>query len=86
MANTLMSRYGLVRPKHILRIAKNKIIGMLQGKQEEGYQYLVRYTVMVKETNPGSLCYIKWLDPAKEGGHPVFFRMFICFEACKRGL
>jgi len=85
MANTLMGRYGLVRPKHILRIAKNKIIDMLQGKQEEGYQYLAKYTVMVKETNPGSLCYIKWQDPAKEGGHPVFFRMFICFEACKRG-
>ncbi|KAJ8421980.1 hypothetical protein Cgig2_028265 [Carnegiea gigantea] len=42
MENTLMGRYGLVRPKHILRIAKNKIIDMLQGKQEESYQYLAR--------------------------------------------
>jgi len=85
MANTLMGRYGLVRPMHILRITKNKIIDLLQGKQEEGYQYLARYTVLVKETDPGSLCYIKWQDPPEEGEHPVFFRMFICFEACKRG-
>jgi len=36
MTNTLMSIYGMLRPKHILRIAKNKIIEMLKGKQEEG--------------------------------------------------
>jgi len=57
-----------------MRNARNKTLDLIVEKQEKRYTCLAKYIEMVKETNLGSICHIKWLDSIEEGEHRFFFK------------
>jgi len=85
ISKILMTKYNLHKNANTIWRAKVKILGLVKGKHEEGFTLLAKYTEMIKASNPGSTCFIKWNEPICEGIRPVFCRMFMCFNACKEG-
>ena len=56
-----------------------KILRLMKGKHKEGFSLPETYTEMIKSPNPGSIHYIKWHDPVKEGAKPIFLNDICVF-------
>ena len=83
MSKILMRKSNLLKKHNTIWRAKVKILRLIKGNHKDGFNLLARYTEMIKSSNSGSICYIKWHDPVKEGARPIFSRMFVSFNAWK---
>ncbi|XP_050207728.1 uncharacterized protein LOC126657135 [Mercurialis annua] len=63
--------------------AKKEIRQELNGKVEFGY--LEAYAAALRSSNPGTTAHIDMCTQSLRKGKKVFKRMFICFDACRRG-
>ena len=81
MSKLLMRKFNLHKKHNTIWKAKVKILRLIKGNHEDGFNLLARYTEMIKSSNPGSICYIKWHDLVEEGVRPIFSRMFMSFNA-----
>ncbi|XP_019161841.1 PREDICTED: uncharacterized protein LOC109158380 [Ipomoea nil] len=61
--------------------AKKKI----QGDEEENFKKLWGYVAEIDRTNSMSKCYVKLSDLTDMSGHSRFLRLYMCWEACKKG-
>jgi len=74
------TRWGLMLSRFQVYRAKTKALEMIEGSMVEQYKHLRSYGEELLRSNPGSTVLIK-SDLGKDG--PVFFRMYVCFNACK---
>ena len=65
--------------------AKRKILTELEGSYVAEFSQLEAYVDHVKRTNPSSTCEIDSCKKQLKKGKRVFRRMFVCFEALKKG-
>ncbi|XP_060202807.1 uncharacterized protein LOC132631225 [Lycium barbarum] len=63
----------------VKRIAKE----MIEGHYKEQYAKLEDYCAELKKKNPGSTVLLETI-PNEEDGKPIFERIYICLEPCKR--
>nr|XP_033515075.1 uncharacterized protein LOC117279634 [Nicotiana tomentosiformis] len=57
---------------------------MIEGHYKEQYAKLEDYCAELKRKNPGSTVLLE-TTPHEEDGRPVFERIYICLEPCRRG-
>jgi len=76
------TRWGAHLSKFQLYRAKNKALEMIHGGIDEQYTHLRNYAEELLRSNPGSTVKIK-CNAGLEG--PLFERMYVCFNASKRG-
>ena len=65
--------------------AKRMIIQEMDGSYKVQFQQLEAYAAALKRSNPGSKAEIELCKESLNQGKRVFRRMFLCFDACKRG-
>jgi len=74
------TRWGLMLSRFQVYRAKTKALEMIEGSMVEQYKHLRSFGEELLRSNPGSTVLIK-SDLGKDG--PVFFRIYVCFNACK---
>ena len=68
-----------------MKRAKRKLLTEMEGSFVAEFTQLEAYADQVKRCNPGSKCEIDLDKDKLKEGKRVFKRMFICFDALKRG-
>ena len=68
-----------------LKRAKNIVLREMDGSFKVEFGYLEAYAAALKRSNPGTKAEIELCKNALQEGRRVFRRMFICFDACKKG-
>ena len=68
-----------------MKRAKRKILTELEGSFVAEFRQLKAYADQVKKTYPGSVCEIDLCKEKLKEGRRVLKRMFICFDALKKG-
>ncbi|KAG8371475.1 hypothetical protein BUALT_Bualt13G0091400 [Buddleja alternifolia] len=63
---------------------KRKVNDMINGHHKDQYARLWDYTEELKRSNPNSTVVLK-TDVDAKTGEEKFMRLYICFDACKRG-
>jgi len=81
MQEIVMRKYGIHIPNHTYWRARKTMNEIVDGKHEEIYKYLARYTEEFKAKNPGSFTFITWTDqgPTKNPkAHAYLYWSFNC--------
>jgi len=76
MSKILMRKFNLHKKHNTIWRAKVKILRLIKGNHEDGFNLLARYTEMIKSSNQGSICYIKWHDRNVQG---LFSQGCLCY-------
>ena len=71
--------------KYKCKKVKRKVIQELDGSFRVEFDFLEAYVAALKRSNPGSKAEIELCKEALKEGMRVFKRMFICFDACRKG-
>jgi len=71
--------YNIKIPKWVAYRAKTSTMKKVYGSEVEHYQNSRDYVVAMHRWNPGSMCVL-----LKNDNH--FHRMFVCLDACKKGM
>ncbi|KAI5350443.1 hypothetical protein L3X38_003334 [Prunus dulcis] len=78
----VLEKYYMNVSKHQIDRAKNLSKVIIEGSYVEQYARLWGYAEELKKANKGSTVIIK---NKMKGNVPVFERIYVCLEACKRG-
>jgi len=75
---------GLYVGKTLCYRAKQRIMKENMGDWKVEFTRLCDYADMIKQTNPGSSCWVK-IDKETEPGKNLFVYFYVCFHAFKQG-
>ncbi|WMV25936.1 hypothetical protein MTR67_019321 [Solanum verrucosum] len=75
---------GLYVGKTLCYRAKQRIMKENMGDWKVEFARLCYYADMIKQTNPGSFCWVK-IDKETEPGKNLFVYFYVCFHAFKQG-
>lgn len=65
--------------------AKKIVKNQLKGSYLDQFGYIGAYINIIKTTNPGSTAELDYSEEAMKDGRIVFKRLYLCFDALKRG-
>ncbi|XP_035846418.1 uncharacterized protein LOC118492469 [Helianthus annuus] len=86
--DAVKEKYKVIITKWLAYKAKCKASGKLHGSMKEHYSKLGSYLEALKEANPESTFELVTVPPEyydMQSDAEVFFRLFICFDALKKG-
>jgi len=77
-------KLGLYVGKTICYRAKLRVLRESMGDWNMEFARLCDYADMIKQTNPGSSCWVR-MDSETEPGKNLFVYFYVCFDALKKG-
>jgi hypothetical protein len=81
LQSTCKDKWGVMLSHFKLYRAKKRALELIHGGIDEQYAHLRNYAEELLRSNPGSTVRIKC---AVGDAGPVFERIYVCFNACKR--
>ncbi|XP_061352957.1 uncharacterized protein LOC133297778 [Gastrolobium bilobum] len=72
---------------HLKKVTKalHKAKARIEGCEKEQYAKLRDYLGELLRSNPGSTCQMQVIPQPDPQAPPIFSKLYICFDACKRG-
>ncbi|XP_061352398.1 uncharacterized protein LOC133297302 [Gastrolobium bilobum] len=72
---------------HLKKVTKalRKAKGRIEGCEKEWYAKLRDYLTEILRSNPGSICQMQVIPQPVPNSPPIFSKLYICLDACKKG-